>query len=205
MELTSILSFLAVSVMLTLMPGPDIIFVVTQSIAQGYRAGIATALGLCTGLTVHTLAAALGVAALIYQSAMAFQVVKYAGALYLVYLAWLALKDKDTIALGKEETHTLQALYQRGILMNILNPKVSLFFLAFLPQFVSTERGSVSLQMVMLGFLFMVQAIIVFSLVSLFAGKLGDKLVRSPGIGRYINWAKAGIFALLGIRLAFYE
>ena len=145
-EPTQLLYFIAASVALTLLPGPDILFVLSISISQGKKAGIATASGLCTGLLFHTTAAALGISALVYSSAIAFTIVKYAGALYLIYLAFKALKESGTSFSSFEVKETdVPLLYKRGIVMNLLNPKVSLFFLAFLTQFVIAGSGSILL------------------------------------------------------------
>ena len=202
-EQSQLIYFIAASAALTILPGPDILFVLTQSISQGKKAGIATASGLCTGVLVHTTAAALGISALVYKSALAFEIVKYAGAAYLLYLAWHALKESDELisSAPARETDTF-ALYRRGIFMNVLNPKVALFFLAFLPQFVNIESGNVPMQMIFLGIIFMVQAWLIFSVISIFAGTIGNKITQKPGIGKYINWGKAGIFTVIGVKLA---
>ncbi|NGQ93774.1 LysE family translocator [Brevibacillus sp. SYP-B805] len=206
MDVSHVAYFLAACVLLTLMPGPDILFVIMQSISQGRKAGIATALGLCSGVTVHTLAAALGISAIIAQSAALFHALKVAGACYLLYLAWQAVREGHS-ALTAEAVPQLPLpeLYKRGILMNVLNPKVSLFFLAFLPQFVTPGAGSAAMQMIVLGLLFMLQAIVIFTIVAVFAGSLGRKLFDNPRIGRYVNLAKAGLFAFIGIRLVLPE
>src|SRR5690606_38881227 len=142
MDAWLMLSYLGAAVLLTIMPGPDNLFVLAQGIVTGARAGIATSLGLCTGLLVHIVAATLDVSAIIYQSALAFAIVKYAGAAYLLYLAYKSFRDKSSIVqLNGERGRSRIALYRRGIIMNVLNPKVSLFFLAFLPQFVIQESG----------------------------------------------------------------
>lgn len=203
MELSQVIYFITVSMMLTLLPGPDILFVITQSISQGRKAGIATALGLCSGVTVHTLAAAFGISAILQQSAVVFQIVKYAGACYLLYLAWQAVREgKTALAAESVPKQSLSSLYKRGILMNVLNPKVSLFFLAFLPQFVTPEAGNTSLQMIFLGFVFMIQSVLIFTVVAVFSGSFGRKLFDNPRVSRYVNIFKASLFAIIGIRLA---
>lgn len=202
-EPSQLIYFIAASAALTVLPGPDIIFVLTQSISQGKIAGISTASGLCTGVLVHTTAAALGVSAIVYQSALAFTVLKYLGAAYLLYLAWQALREGERVlSSGPAQITDFRALYKKGIFMNVLNPKVALFFLAFLPQFVNLEAGGVSTQMILLGIIFMVQALLIFSVISVFAGTIGNKILERPGIGKYINWGKAGIFTAIGIQLA---
>lgn len=204
MDLTLTLSFLGAAILLTLAPGPDILFVIAQSISQNSKAGIATACGLCTGLFVHITAAVLGVSAVIYASATAFAVVKYAGAAYLLYLAWQAFRDKRSeIGLTGKPHASYGALYRRGILMNVLNPKVSLFFIALLPQFVDRSAGHVSLQMLGLGVIFLLQALIIFILVSLFANRFGQWLMRSKTIARKINVLQGLLFTAIALQIAF--
>jgi threonine/homoserine/homoserine lactone efflux protein len=154
-DLLSVLSFLSAAIILTLMPGPDNLFTLAQSLAKGKNAGIFTTLGLCTGLLVHITAATIGISALIYQSAFAFTVVKYAGAAYLLYLAYKSFKEKDSdFNLKNDDNLNYKSLYKKGVIMNLLNPKVSLFFLAFFPQFINYENGHVSFQMLVYGMLF---------------------------------------------------
>lgn len=206
MDIHIILYFTAASILLTLAPGPDILFVAAQSVSNGRKAGIVTALGLCTGVLAHTFAAAVGISALLYNSGLLFQLVKYAGAAYLLYLAWQALREgSGALSLERVPRQSAGALYRRGILMNVLNPKVSLFFLALLPQFVTPGGSSPALQMMVLGVVFMVQAIVVFSLVSMGAGLVGSKLRARTGTTRWINKAKALLYAVIGLRLMFAE
>ncbi len=202
-ETTQLIYFIAASVALTLLPGPDILFVLTQSISQGKKAGMAIASGLCTGLLFHTTAAALGVSAILYSSAVAFSFLKYAGAIYLLYLAYMTIKEEGKLAsLESMRVTELSLLYRRGIFMNILNPKVSLFFLAFLPQFVDAGSGNVPQQMIFLGAVFFLQAMVIFFIVSYFAGMIGIKIMEKPDLDRKINWVKAGIYSIIGIELA---
>ena len=208
MTLSTLLLFLGASMALTIVPGPDNILVVTQGVARGRRAAVVTAWGMCSGITVHTLAAAAGISALFYSSAVAFRVVKYAGALYLLYLAWKMLRERDALTIsvtGAGFAPSLSALYRRGFIMNVLNPKVALFFLAFLPQFTVREAGNVPLQMALLGFVFMAQALVIFTLIGLFSGTVGVWLRQRPGAGCYLTRLAGGIFALLGLRLALME
>ncbi len=138
MEIGLILSFLGASVVLSLMPGPDNIFVLTESLTKGQRNGIAISFGLGLGVLIHTLAAATGLSIIVQKSAIAFSVIKYLGAIYLLYLAFRAFKEKKAELNFKSENNekpkTLPYLVKKGFLMNVLNPKVSLFFIAFLPQ-----------------------------------------------------------------------
>ena len=202
MEWMTLIAFLGTAVVMTLAPGPDILFVIAQSMAQSYKAGIATALGLCTGLLVHISAAAIGISALIYQSSVAFTIVKYAGALYLLYLAWQAFRAKDDVSFTtNQEMYPYKSLYKKGIIMNLLNPKVSLFFLALLPQFTNVEAGVIPLQMTLLGFIFLVQALIIFSVVSLLAFKATELLRRSPKFSKRMNIAQGTIFTFIGLHI----
>jgi len=177
----NLIQFTFASILLTLMPGPDIIFVVTQSVTQGKKSGIMIALGLCTGLIFHISAAALGLSLLIYNSEIAFTILKYIGAAYLIYLGILALVDrnKNSFDLDFKDKKEVKKLYSKGILMNILNPKVSLFFLAFMPQFIKTDQANISLQIIILGLIFIIQAILIFIAVSYLADKLASKLLKN--------------------------
>jgi threonine/homoserine/homoserine lactone efflux protein len=206
MTLSLLLGFLGASVALTLAPGPDNIFVVTQGISRGRRAAVVTALGMCSGISVHTLAAAAGVSALFYASAVAFHVVKYAGAAYLLYLAVKAVMEHAAIARRTlDGSPTAVALFRRGFIMNVLNPKVALFFLAFLPQFTVGGAGHLGLQMLLLGLLFMLQAVVIFSTIGYFSGSVGEYVLGRPRVARGFSWLSAAIFTALGIRLALAE
>ncbi|QKG84366.1 LysE family translocator [Kroppenstedtia pulmonis] len=206
MDVMNLFYFAGLSMVLTFMPGPDILFVITQSITGNWKDGMVVAIGLCTGLVVHTMAAALGVSAILHHSSLAFQTLKIAGAVYLFYLAWQALREAGSShdADGSGRTvgsQSLLGLYQKGILMNLLNPKVSLFFLAFLPQFISPGSTSVHLQMVILGLIFILQAVLVFSVVSLIAHRLGRIFMKNATVSRWVNRGKAGIYVALGAKL----
>ncbi|AFC27442.1 hypothetical protein PM3016_472 [Paenibacillus mucilaginosus 3016] len=206
MDPVLLLSFTAVAVLLTLAPGPDLLFVIAQSLTNGRKAGVITGLGLSTGVVAHTFAAAVGLSALLYNSLILFQLVKYAGAAYLLYLAWMAWKEGSGAAgLASPPAQAAGALYRRGILMNVLNPKVSLFFLALLPQFVSAQGGEPAVQMIVLGAVFMVQAMLIFTLVSLCAGWLAGRLTGGKGMPPWIHKAKAVLYAAIGLRLVFSE
>ncbi|PAB59792.1 LysE family translocator [Anaeromicrobium sediminis] len=203
MEFSKIFYFLSVSIVLTLAPGPDNLFVMIQSITQGKKAGIATSLGLCTGVLFHTTAAALGISAIIYKSALMFKLVKYLGAFYLIYLAYKAYKDKNEI-LHPQEGEKLDSvsLYKKGVIMNILNPKVSLFFLAFLPQFINESGRSIPLQMVFLGLVFIMQALLIFTIICLFSEKLGEKIMHNENIWGKIGIVKSLVFTMIGLKMA---
>jgi len=199
----NLIQFTFASILLTLMPGPDIIFVVTQSVTQGKKSGIMIALGLCTGLIFHISAAALGLSLLIYNSEIAFTILKYIGAAYLIYLGILALVDrnKNSFDLDFKDKKEVKKLYSKGILMNILNPKVSLFFLAFMPQFIKTDQANISLQIIILGLIFIIQAILIFIAVSYLADKLASKLLKNMRASKVLNWIKSLIYLGIGIEL----
>ncbi|SDI44427.1 Threonine/homoserine/homoserine lactone efflux protein [Alteribacillus persepolensis] len=204
MDGLAILAFLGTAVVLTIAPGPDILFVIAQSMTQNKMAGIATALGLCTGLLVHIAFAAAGISAIIYQSSIAFSVVKYAGAAYLLYLAWQAFRDQSNVALSNDASpFTYRKLYKKGIIMNLLNPKVSLFFLALLPQFTDPTAGSVPLQMVLFGCIFLIQALLIFSVVSVAAHKTSTLVLRHPRIQRRLNVIQGTLFTVIGLQILF--
>lgn len=204
LDLQTIAMFITASTLLALAPGPDILFVLTQSMSQGSRSGIAIALGLCSGLIFHTTAVALGVAVIFQTSLLAFTLLKIIGAAYLLYLAFMAFKDASKSKLETDKTPIrLVSLYKRGIFMNITNPKVSIFFLAFLPQFTRPEAGNVTGQIFMLGALFMLSAFVVFFFVSLLAGRVGQWFSQTKNGEKILNRVAGTIFAALAFKLAF--
>lgn len=206
MEFLSVMAFLGAAVLLTLMPGPDNLFVLAQSIAKGKNAGIATSLGLCTGLLVHIAAATVGLSALVYQSSFAFALVKYAGAAYLLFLAYKSFRDKgSSFELKGDKSLNSKALYKRGVIMNVLNPKVSLFFLALFPQFINYSAGNVPVQMLIFGLIFLIQALAIFSLVSVFAGKVGAFLQKSTSMSKRINQIQGALFTFIALNIAFSQ
>jgi threonine/homoserine/homoserine lactone efflux protein len=202
----TIVVFFTASVALALAPGPDNIFVLTQSAIQGRAAGLFVTLGLCTGLLGHTAAVTLGVAAVFATSATAFNVLKIVGALYLAYLAWQAFRaGASELLQNRNATIGSRQLYLRGVVMNLTNPKVAIFFLAFLPQFADPSRGSMSLQLVFFGIVFIVAALLVFSSIACFAGFLGDRLGKSRRAQIILNRVAGTVFAGLALRLATAE
>ncbi len=203
LDFETILLFITASTLLALAPGPDNIFVLTQSMIKGARPGIFVTLGLCSGLVFHTTAVALGVAAIFQTSIVAFNILKFIGAAYLLYLAYMSFmsNSKSKVKASKEEL-SLSRLYKRGIIMNITNPKVSIFFLAFLPQFTNPATGSVTLQIFSLGAIFMLCALVVFSFIALVAGKLGNWFNRSENAENILNKIAGTVFAGLAIKLA---
>ncbi|RYA23052.1 LysE family translocator [Malaciobacter halophilus] len=203
-ELSNLYMFIITSFLLCIAPGPDNIYVLTQGMTKSKKAAIITTLGLCTGLIIHTSAAAFGISMIFKTSQIAFDIVKYLGVIYLLYIAYQVYKHRneplnlDTKASKKD----LKALYFKGFLMNILNPKVSIFFLAFLPQFVSVQNGNVPLQMIILGLIFMGLTIILFSLIGIAGNLLSEKLLNNPKIVKYMNILTSFVLVSLGVKLA---
>lgn len=201
-ETDLLLTFFGSSILLALAPGPDNIFVLTQSMTQGHRAGILVTLGLCTGLLFHTTAVALGVATLLQSSTLAFLVLKTIGAGYLLFLAYKAFRSrKIDLSHRATEVSLGKNLFLRGVLMNSTNPKVSLFFLAFLPQFITPAQGSVPQQVFTLGATFLLAAFIVFSSISLMAARVGAVLVNNKRIEPILNKIVGTVFVLLALKL----
>ena len=197
--------FIGACLLLVIAPGPDLIFLTATSIGQGRRAGVATAGGLSTGCLVHTCAASLGISAVLATSAWAFSAVKAAGAVYLLYLAWQTYRHRDTFLdfSQKAGSGSARALYLRGLVMNVLNPKVALFFLAFLPQFADPKIGAVWKQMLFLGGIFSLLTWLILSLVGLCAGQVGGWLSRAAaGRGsRLMAYGVSVVFVGLALRL----
>jgi threonine/homoserine/homoserine lactone efflux protein len=194
--------FALASIALAFAPGPDNIFVLMQSALYGSSRGILVTLGLCTGLLVHTAAVALGVAALLEASPTAFNILKIVGASYLLYLAYKVFRAGS--ANFDEKTQQLPSsfqLYRRGVILNVTNPKVAIFFLAFLPQFANPEYGSMITQMLILGAVFMLVTLCVFGGIALAAGKVGAWLRNSQKAQMRMNRFAGLVFVLLAIRL----
>ena len=205
-DYNTLIMFATASILLALAPGPDNLFVLTQSILFGRSAGFKITLGLCTGLIFHTTVVSLGVAAIFQTSVMAFNTLKYAGAAYLLYLAYCAFRASSAKLEVKESVQISSwNLYRRGIIMNITNPKVSIFFLAFLPQFTDTSKGSITLQMFFLGFIFILSTIVIFGLMSQLAGAAGRLLSKSEKVDRILNLLAGSVFAGLAVKLALIQ
>jgi threonine/homoserine/homoserine lactone efflux protein len=195
--------FLVASALLTIAPGPDIVYVLTRGISQGPKAGVAAALGFATGCIFHTVLAAVGVAALIRSSEVAFDGVRYAGAAYLIWIGIQALRHRSSFSIGAaSDAKALAVIFRQSVIGNMLNPKVTLFFLAFLPQFVNTQAGHIGWQMALLGAIFMAQTVLIFGAVALFSGWLGAWIRRKPAIGERLNIFAGITFIALGIRVA---
>jgi threonine/homoserine/homoserine lactone efflux protein len=198
--------FIGVSWALILAPGPDMIYVITRGMAHGRRAGVLSAVGVVCGILVHTTAAAFGLTLILQTSAIAFLFVKFAGAAYLIYLGVNAWLDKSTFTLqASDSTATSGVLFWQGVLSNVLNPKIAVFFLAFLPQFVDRGSSQVTLQMVFLGLTFAVFGLCFLLVVGYSSGSLAGWLTRRPQYAQFFQRLAGGILVVLGIRLALTE
>lgn len=197
------LFFVAASLMVIVAPGPDILYVVAKGIAQGRRSAVVAAAGFCSGLSVHTALAAFGLSALLMASAVAFSVIKYAGAAYLIYVGARALLFRGLVSLppgGKPMADG--KIFAQAFVMNVLNPKVAIFFLAFLPQFVRPGLGETWMQFCGLGASFAVMAFSVFSLAGIFSDGVGRFIRTRQRLARALDYA-AGVFLIaVGLRIA---
>ena len=202
-DLASLGVFSLASLALLVVPGPSVLYIVTRSISQGRMAGLVSVLGVHVGTTFHIAAAALGLSALLMRSIVAFNVVKYAGAAYLIYLGIRRLLDDESLVQdGPVKERSLSRIFRQGIVVNLLNPKTALFFLAFLPQFVDVERGSVALQMLVLGSLFIVLGLISDGAYAHFSSFLGDRLRTSKTFARRERLFSGGVYLGLGVTAA---
>jgi threonine/homoserine/homoserine lactone efflux protein len=198
-DLPTLAAFMVAALALNLSPGPDMLYVIARSVGQNRAAGIASALGIGAGTLVHTVAAALGLSALLVSLPVAFEVVKWAGALYLVYLGIKTLRSEGVLhASAAVKPESLGRVFRQGMLTNVLNPKVALFFLAFLPQFVDRSRGPLPLQFIALGLLFNTSGTAVNIGVALLSSSAGSWLRTKPGFSRTQAWLTGGVFIALG-------
>ena len=208
MESSTFLYFLTASILLTLAPGPDILYLLAKSLSDGAKSGIILACGLVSGIVFHTTLVMVGFAALIKSSATAMLLLKIFGAAYLLFLAFGAFKsaksDKKISMTRADKKISAKALYKRGVLMNVLNPKVLLFFLAFLPQFVNLSSSGASLTILFLGIVFAAQALIIFSTVAFFAGRVRNLLLRKKNIGQLLNFVEAAVLILIALTLILF-
>ena len=198
-DAASYLLFVASAVVVLLIPGPAVVYIVTRSIDQGRKVGVVSALGVGVGNLVQVAAAVLGLSALIASSAIAFSVVKYAGAAYLVYIGIKRLREPDEVSVEDEPKRALKRIFTQGVVVNVFNPKVALFFLAFLPQFVSPERGSVPAQVAILGLTFVVIGIFTDSCYALVTGSFSKMLRGSLRFARVQRWVSGSVYIALGV------
>ena len=205
-EPTKFALFIGISWALIIAPGPDMFYVITRGMVHGRKAGILSAIGVVCGILVHTTAAALGLTLILQTSAFAFLLVKYVGATYLLYLGIKAWQDKSTFSLqSPTSVMSSRAFFWQGVLSNVLNPKIAIFFLAFLPQFVDKGSSHVTLQMVILGLTFAGFGLCFLLAVGYSSGAIGGWLTRRPYYAQFFQRLAGGILIGLGIRLALTE
>lgn len=201
----TILSFITATALLAISPGPDNIYVLIQSITNGVKYGLATVFGLISGCIIHTTLVAFGVSAIIKKNENIFLALKIFGASYLVFLAYKVYKSSSQIDLASNNKlqRSTRQLFKQGFIMNVLNPKVSIFFLAFFPAFLfSQELGTVT-QFFMLGFIFMAVSLVIFSLIALLAGQISHYLKQNKNIGRVLKWLQIIVFIGIAIFILF--
>ena len=203
LSIETLIAFVTASVVLSLVPGPDNLFVMSHSALKGWRIGFYITLGLCTGLIGHTVLVAIGVSVIFQTSAIAFNGLKIVGACYLLYLAWLSVQNKELNLGGTDRDSTNRSYYFTGVIMNLTNPKVALFFLVFLPQFVNTSNDNVTIQIFLLGLLFILSALCVFTSISYLASFLEDILKKSKTVNKNLNILAALVYFALAINLFF--
>ena len=195
-------AFIVASTLLAFVPGPDLLFVLAETILRGRRAGFLATAGLCSGLLVHTTAAALGVAALVQASSTALAALRFFGAAYLLYLAWRTLPSAQASIAGDEPAPVVtQAIYRRAAMMNVTNPKVLVFFLAFLPQFAQPGRGGMAGQMLVLGATFMACSAVCFVVVTWLADPLGNWIRQKPSRQVRLHQGASLVFVALAAKL----
>jgi threonine/homoserine/homoserine lactone efflux protein len=207
MPLSNIILFFTTAVVMICTPGPDIIYVSTRGIAQGRSVGLLSTFGICIGYIVHTALAVLGLSALLQASTTAFQVIRYAGAGYLIYLGIRTLLSKEAMIPTSPEAIPVERgkIVWQGIVTSILNPKGIFFFMAFLPQFVDAQIGKVPLQMLVYGLAFTTLCLLIYGMIGYFAGGLGERLSRQPQVADLMKWFSGSVLIGLGLRMAIPE
>ena len=205
-EPTKFILFVSVSWALIIAPGPDMLYVITRGVTQGRRAGMLSAVGVICGILVHTTAAAFGLTLILQTSAFAFLLVKYLGAFYLITLGIKAWRDKTTFSLQTSASRvSFRRVFWQGVLSNVLNPKIAIFFLAFLPQFVDKASPHITLQLVILGLTFACFGLCFLLVIGYSSGTIGSWLTRRPRYIRFLQHFAGGILIGLGVRLALAE
>lgn len=201
----TLLSFAFATLLLAISPGPDNIFVLTQSMVYGKKYGLATVFGLMTGCIIHTSLVAFGVSAILKESENLFFGIKLFGAFYMLYLAYQVYQSDAKIVLNKnnQPKKSTQKLFQKGFIMNVLNPKVSMFFLAFFPQFLFSDHVSTVIQFYTLGLIFIVVSLIIFSAIALLAGTISEAITKNNQIGYYLKWMQIAVFLLIAVLIFF--
>ncbi len=200
------LEFLITSFIVVASPGTGALYTLAAGLSRGSRASVVAAFGCTLGCVPHMAAAILGLAALLHTSALAFEIFKYLGVAYLLYMAWNTLRERGALSVDRETgARTFLQVTIEAVLINILNPKLSIFFLAFLPQFVSTDEAHPLPHMLMLSAVFMLMTFVVFAAYGLFAAAVRDHVISRPRVMTWMRRSFAGAFAVLGAKLAFTE
>lgn len=197
--------FITVSWALIIAPGPDMLYVITRGVTHGRRAGMLSAIGVICGILIHTTAAAFGLTIIFQTSATAFLVVKYLGAAYLIYLGIKSWREKHILSLQTSSSISSQRLFWQGVLSNVLNPKIAIFFLAFLPQFVDKASSNVTWQLIQLGLTFACLGLLFLLVVGYSSGSIGRWVVSRPQYTQFLGRLSGGILVALGVRLALTE
>ena len=199
-------AFLLTSLIVIVSPGTGVLYTLAVALTKGSRASLAAAFGCTLGIVPHMSAAMLGLAAVLHTSALAFAALKYCGVVYLLYMAWQALRERGALAVDtRHDGRSARRVIATGFLINILNPKLSIFFLAFLPQFVAADEGHPLMRMAELSGAFMAMTFAVFVVYGLFAASVRDRVLARPKVMTWLRRAFAGGFAVLGARLALAE
>jgi threonine/homoserine/homoserine lactone efflux protein len=200
------IEFLVTTLVVVATPGTGALYTIAAGLARGRRASIVAAVGCTLGIVPHMVAAITGLAALLHASALAFQVLKYAGVAYLLYMAWATLRDRGALTVEEEATpRSARQVIVSGVLINILNPKLTIFFFAFLPQFVASGRPGAVAHMLLLSAVFMVATLVVFVGYGLCAAAVRNRVIARPQVMDWMRRVFAGAFVALGARLAFTD
>lgn len=202
-----LISFMVATFALAISPGPDNIYVLMQSLVHGRKFGLATVFGLMTGCLVHTTLVAFGVSALIKANETLYFILKLLGAAYLVYLSYKVYKSSGDISLGNTsipKKDTLQ-LFKQGFIMNVLNPKVSIFFLAFFPGFLFSDTLNTIIQFYILGIIFIIVSFIVFATIAILSGAISSYITKHKGIGVFLKWLQIVVFMGIAMLILFSE
>ena len=201
-DVHTMMLFMLAGLLLLIVPGPAVVYVVGRSIGQGRSAGVVSVLGIATGSLVHVVAAAIGISAILASSAVAFSIVKYAGAAYLVFLGVRKILGHDRSVAEGAPPESLKRIYVRGVVVNVLNPKTALFFLALLPQFVDPTKGLIAVQMIVLGLIFSAMGVMTDGSYAMLASGIGNWLRRRPAFLRRQEVVTGTVFITLGVAAA---
>ncbi|MFN2303107.1 MAG: LysE family translocator [Anaerolineales bacterium] len=202
-DATNLLIFSFATLLVVIAPGPGMLFVISRGLANGRKAGVISALGTSTGIAIHILAAAFGLSLIIYATEVGFQIMKWVGGLYLLFLACKAFTHRQGLLIDSDKSNTSHtSMFWQGILVNALNPKVALFFMAFIPQFVNPASWSVPVQTIVLGSIFMVFTVVIFIVYGVSASMIRKWMIKWPRVHKVIDWTTGSLFVFLGIRLA---